>query len=410
LKKPETSGSSLFSPLSIILAVVAMFVLFPTLIIKGPSIFSPGQLSSQSTRGMVFAGVSSHAVIETQCKLCHQPLVFSQSESCLNCHDDISIQVNQEIGMHGSLAINTSCRNCHSDHQGREFDMLAGALKNFDHNQTSFPLTGEHVSLTCKECHTENNFQIGSDCSTCHAEPEQHAGMFSQDCSVCHSTQVWVPAIWEGNPFDHGTVGFSLILHKLDYQGNLIACMDCHQSEAIEIVLPSCQECHEQNNPGFMQEHSDLFGFNCTDCHDGVDKMQNFDHQNFFILDGAHGALECLVCHENQQFRETPTECSVCHEEPDIHAGSFGLNCANCHSTEAWQPAMLMSHTFPLDHGEEGEIECMVCHVDSYTQYTCESCHDSQEREFIEEHEDENIPREQLMDCVACHEDGEAHD
>jgi hypothetical protein len=159
-----------------------------------------------------------------------------------------------------------------------------------------------------------------------------------------------------------------------------------------------------------MQEHSELFGLNCTDCHDGIDKMQNFDHQTVFVLDGAHFELESIACHENQRFTKTPIECSACHAEHEIHAGSFGLNCANCHSTEAWQPAVLKAHTFPLDHGEEGEIDCITCHVDTYTQYTCESCHDSQEREFIEEHEEENIPREELMNCVTCHEDGETHD
>ena len=60
--------------------------------------FSPGLLSAQSTRGLVFAGASSHAEIESQCKLCHQPLTLSQGESCLKCHEDIANQVDQQIG------------------------------------------------------------------------------------------------------------------------------------------------------------------------------------------------------------------------------------------------------------------------------------------------------------------------
>lgn len=410
MNKSENSSTPLFSPLSIFIATIAIIIIASILLINGSTIFSPGLLSAQSTRGLVFAGASSHAEIESQCKLCHQPIISSQGESCLNCHEDIANQVNQQIGLHGSLDNVITCRKCHSDHKGRDFDMLQGALKNFDHNQTSFPLTGEHVSLTCKDCHMENNFQVSSNCGDCHAEPELHAGLFSPDCSECHTTQAWVPAMWEGSQFDHEAVGFSLILHEFDYHRNTIACMDCHQSDSMGFGQTVCKNCHEQHDPGFMLEHSELFGINCTDCHDGLDKMQNFDHRNVFVLDGAHGALECLACHENKRFKGTPNECSDCHAEPEIHVGSFGLNCANCHSTEAWQPATLKFHTFPLDHGEEGEIDCITCHVETYTQYTCESCHDSQEREFIEEHVEENISRDQLMDCVACHEDGETHD
>jgi len=410
LNRSESSGSPLFSPLSIILATVALFILISILGFQGSTIFSPGKLSAQNTRGLVLANASSHAEIEQECKYCHQPFTASQAESCMQCHEDIASQIDLQSGLHGVLSGVDSCRTCHTDHKGRDFDMLQDALQKFDHNQTDFPLTGEHIALDCQDCHTINEFQISSTCSDCHAEPEIHAGMFSQDCSECHTTQTWVPAVWEGNPFDHEAEGFSLILHEFDYQGLPITCLSCHQKETVDVDVVTCKNCHEQHDFEFILKHSQEFGMECMACHDGVDRMHNFDHQNVFTLDGAHIELDCVACHVNQVFVGLPNECSDCHGEPEIHAGSFGLNCANCHSTTAWQPATLKEHTFPLDHGDEGEITCETCHTVTYTQYTCESCHDSRDPEFIEKHDEENLSGDRLMNCVECHADGETHD
>lgn len=410
MKFREIRGASLFSPLSIILAIAALLVLAVVLVIKGGIIFSPGAVSAQNTRGLVYAGVSSHVDIEHQCKQCHQPLVSSQGTACMNCHQEIAREVQQKNGLHGYWDNVDSCRTCHSDHKGRNFDMVADASLTFDHSQTRLPLSGKHIQLTCQDCHNAEESQISQVCSSCHTEPEQHAGLFSQDCGECHTSQDWTTAQFQGVNFDHENTNFSLVLHQKDYQGETTICMDCHQARTLEIDLTTCKECHGNQDPGFMTEHTNEFGLSCTDCHDGRDKMQNFDHQTVFNLDGAHAELECVSCHADQRFLGTPTECSGCHAEPEIHAGSFSLNCAACHTTQAWQPATLLFHTFPLDHGGEGEISCTTCHMQTYAEYTCDSCHDSKDAEFIEEHANKNILADRLMDCVACHVDGETHD
>lgn len=408
MKNSKNDGSPLFSPLSIFLATVALFILISIVGFQGSSIFSPGKLSAQNTRGLVLANASSHADVETQCKYCHQPFTESQAESCMHCHTDIADQIEQLKGLHGALNGVDSCRNCHSDHNGSDFDMVKDALDKFDHNQTEFPLDGEHLSVDCQDCHKANEFQISSTCSDCHSEPEVHAGLFLMDCSECHYTQNWDTVMYEGNVFNHDALGFQLIKHGSDYQGNAITCMDCHQSNSVDVDQISCKNCHEQHDVNFMQSHFDSFGMNCTACHDGVDRMENFDHNNIFVLDGAHLQIECASCHINQVFVGTPNECSACHAEPEIHMGSFGLNCAACHATDAWQPATLKEHIFPLDHGEEGEIACETCHTTTYVEYTCESCHDSRDPEFNEEHDE--VDQSNLMNCVECHWDGESHD
>ncbi len=101
---------------------------------------------------------------------------------------------------------------------------------------------------------------------------------------------------------------------------------------------------------------------------------------------------------------EDPHHCASCHEEPDLHADRFGLDCVRCHSLEAWQPAMLTRHTFPLDHGDQGTIACETCHIDSYAKYTCYECHDHQPEQMEAVHVAENVMEYET--CAACHPTG----
>jgi hypothetical protein len=155
-----------------------------------------------------------------------------------------------------------------------------------------------------------------------------------------------------------------------------------------------------------MEEHRTQFGQDCLACHDGLDRMSDFDHDRFFILDGKHAETSCENCHLDQIFSGTPSMCMDCHDEPEIHRGYFGLQCENCHTNSAWSPAKMSDHDFPLDHGEEGLVACEVCHTTRYTEYTCYGCHEHQPGEILEEHLDEEISQAELVDCVACHPNG----
>lgn len=102
---------------------------------------------------------------------------------------------------------------------------------------------------------------------------------------------------------------------------------------------------------------------------------------------------------------EDPHTCSACHEEPEVHAGRFGLQCARCHALAAWQPALLTRHPFELDHGGEGQNECETCHVDAYVEQTCYGCHDEHQADEMEEfHVAEGIVDFEI--CADCHPTG----
>jgi hypothetical protein len=477
--------STLLTLPGLLILAVLMAALGLTLWRQGGLAFSPGDLSSQNQADVSIIGFKSHAEFEGQCALCHQPLNSMQAELCTACHSSVGEQIALESGLHGKLEDVMRCANCHSDHQGREFDLRLGNLSEFDHsmvefsliwhqvdysmapieclachtsddqfsvstpactvchaahdtvfttthlaefggecvichdgldsmarfdhNLSKFPLESSHQEIACVDCHTEGQFQdLPVDCVSCHAEPAVHNGVFTSDCGGCHNPSSWKPALFANQPFEHAT--FSLDRHAQDFSGHSITCITCH-TKGMERVQPlSCIECHTQEDQQFMTQHEAQFGENCLACHDGVDRMHDFDHQNVFQLDGRHGEIECQSCHLEQVYRGTPTECKDCHPEPEIHAGFFGEKCEYCHSTISWYPALLVNHQFPIDHGEQGELECQVCHVVTYSDYSCYECHEHPIDKIQDKHRELDISAVQLAVCTECHIDGLVHE
>lgn len=406
----ESSKLPLFSPVNLLIAAIVMVGFVIIFLASGNQIFNPGDLSSGSSSIAAVSDYSSHAEFEDQCQLCHQPLGSAQADLCIECHTGVGRQIEREIGLHGIMENVNECRQCHRDHQGSDFDMLASARDSFDHSTTAFMLDERHAGAACQECHQPDTALATSNCEGCHEEPEIHAGIFPADCGMCHQANTWQTVTWQDQPYSHDLVGFSLISHQSDFDGSPLICQDCHTGAVDFEAAFVCQECHSGQDPQFMQEHVLAFGQSCTECHDGVDRMEQFDHAAVFPLEGKHLELTCAACHTGQAFNESQTVCASCHQEPEIHAGFFGLRCQMCHTADDWQPARLGLHNFPLDHGS-GEISsCITCHADAYTGYTCYTCHDHREDQMMEVHVKAGIAEDQIADCAACHLDGLVHE
>lgn len=101
---------------------------------------------------------------------------------------------------------------------------------------------------------------------------------------------------------------------------------------------------------------------------------------------------------------EDAHQCVSCHEDPEVHEDRFGLDCARCHSTVAWTPALLTKHTFLLDHGGQGKIDCQTCHLENYYEHTCYECHDHTPEQMETVHLAEDIFEYEA--CVDCHPTG----
>jgi len=389
--------------------------------LSGGEMFSPGAVSAKSKAGVVLNSYNSHAEFEHDCAQCHQPLKGGMAVLCNGCHENIAGQIASAQGTHGRMKDVENCAGCHSEHKGRNFDPVQAALAKFNHNRTVFPLTNKHALIECQDCHTAASYgEVSKTCAGCHAEPALHAGLFAPECESCHDTAAWQPANLDGQPFDHAKTAFSLVKHQLGYDGQPVNCASCHSQALKTVDTRACIDCHTGHparqavaeklaNPAdFMRVHADTYGTDCMSCHDGADRMSGFKHETVFALDGKHTGLACEKCHANRNFQKTARACSDCHEEPKIHAGFFGLKCQLCHTSAAWLPALLTNHTFPINHGEGGEVECKVCHPGSYDQYTCYGCHEHQPGDMQKEHREVSMSAGVTLEqCAVCHADGE---
>ena len=274
----------------------------------------------------------------------------------------------------------------------------------------------------CLHCHQPVHCLTASRCQECHHDvAEQRAnteglhGLLpgTDRCQTCHQEHKGRDAEITNVPminFDHLAVtGFSLEHHETDFEGNPLTCESCHGQERFSATDMDCAECHLEYDAVYAADHSERFGGECLVCHDGVDRMRDFDHAAVFVREGKHGELTCEDCHTEGVFAGMSGDCASCHEEPDIHAGHFGTDCVRCHVSEGWSPAQLTQHTFMLDHGDEGQLECTSCHVANYTTYACDTCHADGDMQTA--HITENVieSSESLAagQCSECHPTGE---
>src|SRR6202142_3932174 len=105
-----------------------------------------------------------------------------------------------------------------------------------------------------------------------------------------------------------------------------------------------------------------------------------------FELDGVHRDLPCESCHLNAIFKGTPRDCGTCHTtgssfiatpKTASHIPSTN-NCAACHNTISFRPAVHFDHT-------EAMGGCVSCHNGTIAQGTGPT------------------PPATSQDCAACH-------
>lgn len=274
-----------------------------------------------------------------------------------------------------------------------------------------------------KECSLCHSWLGGADadrCEKCHGQIVQdrreNVGVHgrlpgTETCETCHKEHQGREGVLNRLPmlsFDHGLLsGFSLIKHRSGYDGQVLTCESCHGQGPRFARAVDCVTCHAGADRAFMQDHEAQFGSQCSGCHDGRDRMENFQHSLGFVLDGAHEALDCEACHPNRSYLDTCSDCSACHSEPTVHQGQFGTRCQWCHLTSGWVPAELRMHGFPLDHGGQ-ELACTACHIggedQSYTEYACIECHEHDPRQLQGIHAARGLSS--LSGCAICHPTG----
>ena len=121
-----------------------------TFIFAGPA---HAQIETLVMPGKVIEG---HAEYEEDCNACHAKFKRAEQRTlCLDCHEDVAVDVNAATGFHGRFdnAREAGCASCHTDHEGRDADIVKLDEGAFDHDFTDFALLGKHGETECAECH-----------------------------------------------------------------------------------------------------------------------------------------------------------------------------------------------------------------------------------------------------------------
>lgn len=339
-----------------------------------------------------FALTGAHATLD--CTACHINGRFAGTPAdCFGCH---STDFNGTTSPnHPKAGISTQCQTCHST--------TAWIPATFDHNNTSFPLTGAHTTVLCSSCHTDNYAgTLPTACYGCHAQdynstatlgggvPNHVAANFPQNCTTCHSIVSWL-----AGAFDHNTTAF-----PLTGAHTTVACTTCHTDNYAGTLPTACYGCHTQDFTGTasmagVPNHVNA-GFSqvCTQCHTTTTWLNaTFNHNaTVFPLSGAHTTVACATCHTDNYAGTLPTACYGCHTAdytgtaniqgvPNHVTANFPQDCTLCHTTTSWLNATFDHNTtsFPLT-GAHTTVACATCHTDNYAgtlPTSCYGCHTS---------------------------------
>ncbi|MBA4320025.1 MAG: cytochrome C [Flavobacterium sp.] len=368
----------------------------------------------------------SHASLEgmKNCTVCHDLGKQVSNDKCLTCHKEIGQRITLNRGYHSSSDVKgKDCWKCHSEHHGRNFEIVHFRKNVFDHNKTNFTLSGVHSNLSCEKCHKQQYIQntelkkrantylgLETKCKNCHED--YHKNTLGDNCAGCHNLNKFRPA----NIFNHDKAKFPLTgAHKNT------SCEKCHAKitdngkvfqKFTGLSYKNCIDCHKDY-------HNGKLGTNCQKCHSSssfrsVSKSQ-FDHsKTSYPLVGKHTDVECSKCHGLKLSSKPKHEtCLSCHK--DFHIGQLTRNnkiidCIECHTEKGFTPSLfsIEKHSaakYKLS-GSHLAVPCKSCHLlknewkFKIVSQGCGDCH-------------ENIHRDEISpkfmgnkNCAACHDVG----
>jgi hypothetical protein len=214
-----------------------------------------------STTG--FPLTNSHTVPPRICADCHLNNNYnltSANTACVSCHLNAYNTATTPIN-HIQVGFPTTCQLCH--------DTTLWTNGKFDHNTTTFPLTGFHTKVACASCHVNNNYTtLPTTCYGCHAadyngttNPIHKAAptVFTTTCTTCHNTTAWTGAT------------FSHTWWSMTHGNANSVCATCHTNPN-DYTIFSCMNgsCHPKATTD--SRHSGVGGYvynsiNCYQCH-----------------------------------------------------------------------------------------------------------------------------------------------
>ncbi|MGB3050237.1 MAG: hypothetical protein WBB42_04530 [Polyangiales bacterium] len=152
------------------------------------------------------------------------------------------------------------------------------------------------------------------------------------------------------------------------------ACTGGTQDHAkVEVRSADCIVCHVDDVQHALNPPHEGFPDTCGTCHSN-DAWMPAAFMHPWPLNGAHAMLDCVSCHVGDPpvYVGTPTLCVGCHQDdydnsPFPGHEAFPTTCENCHTTNAWTPAVGGAHpenAFPIQNGAHSPYrnDCVSCH------------------------------------------------
>lgn len=281
------------------------------------------------------------------------------------------------------------------DHIVKQFQSVR-----FDHKSHA---SMSQMNLSCKTCHHYSPKDRIPPCHECHGSEGNPVnlkqpslkGAYHRQCLGCH------------REWSHDT---KCTVCHIPCDDNDISLDETDASDIVGISHPIIMEpttkiYHTPYDPGPIvtfhhDEHVDLFGFQCVDCHkeencgychdltrpDDLVKTEEEKHE---ICTDCHLKRNCGHCHDNKRkpaFNHASTgwplneyhnhlECRSCHPTRKKIA-KLDNHCNSCHG--GWnQHNFRHSITGLMLDENHSEWDCTDCHPDSkYNQPDCSGCHD----------------------------------
>ncbi len=377
----------------------------------------PVDRATADIKSLIMPGpvVQAHAGYEQQCERCHEPFnQQKQRQLCLDCHKPLAADLVKKEGFHGrsSVVETTECKHCHTEHEGRNADIVMLDRETFDHKQTDFKLEGAHKQVDCAGCHKEQKkieLTVNSSapaglysrapkgCYDCHKQQEPHKERLGKNCQDCHKSESWSKVSY---PHDKS-------VFRLNAMHKQVSCVLCHPGQRWKKISTVCYSCHQLDD-----SHGGRYGKKCQDCHSDKGpakdplkpktawKKVSYDHNKTkFALDGKHQELACDLCHPQQLYgQKLKLDCLSCHQKDDRHKGFYGAKCKDCHDTKGWlKTGFDHQKTKFLLVGKHQKVACGSCHTrptaGEKLGSACINCHQL-----------ENVHRnDETRRCERCH-------
>jgi len=394
------------------------------------TLWAPPEGNGASVEHIVMPGkvIQGHAKYEDDCKRCHKPFSkASQSRLCLDCHKKVAADLDKEKGFHGlkKEIKKTECKKCHTEHEGRDADMVLLDKELFDHKLTDFELKAGHLKVKCAGCHNgklkkPDESLEGADkeplpknivkhrnapdtCVGCHKETDIHRGRLGENCKDCHEEESWGKF-----RYDHNKTKF-----PLTGKHEKVACDACHPSERWKKTPTDCYSCHRLND-----NHRGRYGKKCEACHTPEKRgillptrpdrkkpltrwrryIYNHDKTKFPLKD-KHIKVGCDKCHTGIIAEEKLEKtCYGCHKKDDAHKEQQGKQCERCHNQKGWRQEVAFDHDltkFPLI-GLHALTPCEECHLTTAYEDAPVDC--------LKCHKKDDVHKERLgPKCGPCH-------